>query len=316
MTARGRARNFAAHRHRLTATIRPILTIGCRRLALAAFIAALVFTAIAPMPAAIAAQIEVCFSPPLPGGCDPAGAIEAVVRTARKSILIQAYEITPGPLVAALVEAHRRGVDVRAIVDYKQLTDRRNHDDAFAVEHLGGAGIPVLVDRPPGLMHDKVMIIDGETVVTGSFNYTYSAEHRNVENLLVIRDPALAAQYVQHWRSRASESRPLRASASMGNGQNSVAQNSVAIGSLRRRPRRPDRLLETAAAVSTNGPDARLRQGLDRQSRGVPERSGGRAGRLSRRPQLPIKDRSGAAFKPNAQLAQWFSKGEMVLLAM
>ena len=231
MTVRGRARNFAAHRHRLTATIRPILTIGCRRPALAAFIAALVFTAIAPMPAAIAAQIEVCFSPPLPGGCDPAGAIEAVVRTARKSILIQAYEITPGPLVAALVEAHRRGVDVRAIVDYKQLTDRRNHDDAFAVEHLGGAGIPVLVDRPPGLMHDKVMIIDGETVVTGSFNYTYSAEHRNVENLLVIRDPALAAQYVQHWRSRASESRPLRASASMGNGQNSVAQNSVAIGS-------------------------------------------------------------------------------------
>jgi PLD-like domain len=231
MTVRGRARNFAAHRHRLTATIRPILTIGCRRPALAAFIAALVFTAIAPMPAAIAAQIEVCFSPPLPGGCDPAGAIEAVVRTARKSILIQAYEITPGPLVAALVEAHRRGVDVRAIVDYKQLTDRRNHDDAFAVEHLGGAGIPVLVDRPPGLMHDKVMIIDGETVVTGSFNYTYSAEHRNVENLLVIRDPALAAQYVQHWRSRASESRPLRASASMGNGQNSVAQNSVAMGS-------------------------------------------------------------------------------------
>jgi len=41
----------------------------------------------------------------------------------------------------------------------------------------------VLVDRPPGLMHDKVMIIDGEIVVTGSFNYTYSAEHRNVENL-------------------------------------------------------------------------------------------------------------------------------------
>ena len=66
-------------------------------------------------------------------------------------------------------------MDVRAIVDYRQLTDRRNHDDAFAVEHLGAAGIPVLVDKPPGLMHDKVMIIDGEVVVTGSFNYTYSA---------------------------------------------------------------------------------------------------------------------------------------------
>ncbi len=152
--------------------------------------AALVLAAAAAqVPRASAAQIEVCFSPPLPGGCDPARAIEDAIRAARKSILIQAYEITPGPLVTALIEAHRRGVDVRAIVDYKQLTDRRNHDDAFAVEHLGEAGIPVLVDRPPGLMHDKVMIIDGEAVVTGSFNYTYSAEHRNVENLLVIHDP-------------------------------------------------------------------------------------------------------------------------------
>jgi phosphatidylserine/phosphatidylglycerophosphate/cardiolipin synthase-like enzyme len=197
-------------------------TLRWRRPALAAFIAALAFAAAAPIANAFAAQIEVCFSPPLPGGCDPTRAIENAVRAACKSILIQAYEITPGPLVTALVEAHRRGVDVRAIVDYKQLTDRRNHDDAFAVEHLGAAGIPVLVDRPPGLMHDKLMIIDDETVVTGSFNYTYSAEHRNVENLLVIRDPALAAQYVQHWRRRAIESRPLHASASAADAQNSA----------------------------------------------------------------------------------------------
>ena len=204
-------------------------TLRWRRPGLAAFVAALAFAAIAPMPGAFAAQIEVCFSPPLPGGCDPTRAIENAIRAARRSILIQAYEITPGPLVTSLVEAHRRGVDVRAIVDYKQLTDRRNHDDAFAVEHLGAAGIPVLVDKPPGLMHDKVMIIDGEVVVTGSFNYTYSAEHRNVENLLVIRDPALAAQYVQHWRSRAIESRPLRMSVSAGDAQNSTT--SMAMGS-------------------------------------------------------------------------------------
>ena len=107
----------------------------------------------------------------------------------------------------------------------EQLTDRRNHDDAFAVEHLGEAGIPVLVDKPPGLMHDKVMIIDSITVVTGSFNYTYSAEHRNVENLLVIHDPRLAAQYVQHWRSRAIESRPLRTSVSGAGGQSFAASS-------------------------------------------------------------------------------------------
>ena len=193
--------------------------------ALVAFAAAFVFGAVAPATRSFAAQIEVCFSPPLPGGCDPARAIEETIRAARKSILIQAYEITPGPLVTSLIEAHRRGVDVRAIVDYRQLTDRRNHDDAFAVEHLGDAGIPVLVDRPPGLMHDKVMIIDGEVVVTGSFNYTYSAEHRNVENLLVIHDPALAAQYTQHWRSRASASRPLRTGTTGAGAQSFAALN-------------------------------------------------------------------------------------------
>jgi phosphatidylserine/phosphatidylglycerophosphate/cardiolipin synthase-like enzyme len=176
---------------------------------IAAFLCMLILT-VGPAIFASAAQIEACFSPPLPGGCDPAGAIETAVAAARRSILIQAYEITPGPLVGALVEAHRRGVEVRAIVDYKQLTDRRYRQDANAVGQLASAGIPVMVDHPSGLMHDKVMVIDGQTVVTGSFNYTYSAEHRNVENLLVIHDPALAAQYEAHWQSRASRSRRLR----------------------------------------------------------------------------------------------------------
>jgi len=194
----------------------------------AAFAAALILAAVVPAHGAFAAQIEVCFSPPLPGGCDPIRAIETAIGSARKSILVQAYEITPGPLVTALVAAHRRGVDVRAIVDYRQITDRRNHDDASDVEHLGAAGIPVLVDKPPGLIHDKVMIIDGEVVVTGSFNYTYSAEHRNVENLLVIRDPVLAAQYEQHWKSRAGQSRPLRISGSAMDGRSSMAMDGAA----------------------------------------------------------------------------------------
>lgn len=176
--------------------------------ALAACAVVLIFSA-ALAASVPAAEIETCFSPPLPGGCDPGSAIEGAISAARTSILIQAYEITPGPLVRALIEAHRRGVGVQAIVDYKQLTDRRYHQDAIAVGQLAAAGIPVMVDHPSGLMHDKVMIIDGDTVVTGSFNYTYSAEHRNVENLLLIHDRAVAARYEAHWRSRASVSRPL-----------------------------------------------------------------------------------------------------------
>jgi phosphatidylserine/phosphatidylglycerophosphate/cardiolipin synthase-like enzyme len=181
-----------------------------------------------------AAQIEACFSPPLPDGCDPSRAIEGAIGAARASILVQAYEITPGPLVRALIEAHRRGVAVRAIVDYKQLTDRRYNQDAIAVGQLAASGIPVMVDHPSGLMHDKLMIIDGQTVLTGSFNYTYSAEHRNVENLLVIHDPALAAQYEAHWQSRANASRPLRTTGAwMGSGlrtDHAVSQPLAAAG--------------------------------------------------------------------------------------
>ncbi len=185
----------------------PTVKSGASARILPILAAVLVLSAWAPR--ASAAPIEVCFSPPLPGGCDPARAIQDAIGAARQSILIQAYEITPGPPVAALIAAHRRGVNVRAIVDYRQLHDRRYHEDARAVGELAAAGIPVMVDHPPGLMHDKVMVIDAATVVTGSFNYTFSAEHRNVENLLLIHDPALAAQYTRHWQSRADVSRML-----------------------------------------------------------------------------------------------------------
>lgn len=198
------------------------------RLTLAILVVLAALTGGISIRAAGASQIEVCFSPPLPGGCDPAATIAAAIRAAGKSILVQAYEITPGRLVTDLIDAHRRGVDVRAIVDYKQLTDRRNRDDAFAVQELSAGGILVLVDRPRGLMHYKVMIIDSEIVLTGSFNYTYSAENRNVENLLLIRDPGLAAQYLRHWNSRAVQSRPLRVSASAGSQQDEAAADNAA----------------------------------------------------------------------------------------
>jgi phosphatidylserine/phosphatidylglycerophosphate/cardiolipin synthase-like enzyme len=176
-----------------------------RGLALTIAATASAVAALSFAPPARAAQTEACFSPRLPGDCDPTATIVHTIDGARRSILVQAYELTSRPIVNALVSAHRRGVDVRVIVDYGQLHDRRYHNEANEVRLLRAAGIPVLVDRPRnGLMHDKVMIIDGNTVITGSFNYTYRAEHNNVENLVVIHDPKLAAQYARHWRSRAA----------------------------------------------------------------------------------------------------------------
>ncbi len=155
------------------------------------------------------AQIQACFSPPLPGGCDPAAAVVQVIAGARKTVLVQMYALTSRRIVSALVNAKRRGVDVRAIVDRRQLDEDRS--DTSAVARLASGGVPVLVDTVSGLMHNKIMIVDGATVITGSFNYTWSAEHKNAENLLVIHDPALAAEYTQNWNIRAARSRPLAA---------------------------------------------------------------------------------------------------------
>jgi phosphatidylserine/phosphatidylglycerophosphate/cardiolipin synthase-like enzyme len=52
------------------------------------------------------------------------------------------------------------------------------------------------------------MVIDGETVLTGSFNFTKAAQEKNAENLQIIRDPALAAQYTQNWDAHRQYSQP------------------------------------------------------------------------------------------------------------
>jgi len=174
-------------------------------------LAAVVLATMLVAVSASAAQIEACFSPPLPGGCDPATAVVQAIGGARKTVLVQMYALTSRRIVSALVNAKRRGVEVRAIVDRRQLEEDRS--DTNAVARLASGGVPVLVDTVPGLMHDKIMIVDGATVITGSFNYTWSAEHKNAENLLVIHDPALAGQYTQNWNLRAARSRPLAASA-------------------------------------------------------------------------------------------------------
>ena len=60
------------------------------------------------------------------------------------------------------------------------------------------------------IAHSKVMIIDCATVVTGSFNFTAAAQNHNAENLLVLDDPALAAQYKANWERHRAVSGPYQ----------------------------------------------------------------------------------------------------------
>jgi len=131
-------------------------------------------------------QAHVYFSPR--GGAQ--GAVVAEIAQAKESIFVQAYSFTSEPIVTALIQAHARGVKVEIILDKSQRTDKRS--GTMAVRE---AGIHTVIDYRHAIAHNKIMIIDQDTVVTGSFNFTKSAEEKNAENLLIVRSPELAKLY-------------------------------------------------------------------------------------------------------------------------
>ena len=150
---------------------------------------------------AVAAQVTVCFSPPLPDGCDPTKTIVDALSDAQHQILVQAYEFTSAPIAKAIVEARRRGIDVRVILDKSN-----EHGSYSASKFLQHEGVAVTIDSAHNIAHNKVMIVDGQTVITGSFNFTKSAEDQNAENLVVIRDTDIATLYIRNWNDHLAHS--------------------------------------------------------------------------------------------------------------
>ncbi len=139
------------------------------------------------------------------GGCTQA--IVEQLNDAKKSVLVQAYSFTSAPIARALVDAKRRGVDVRVILDRSQRSERYTSATFIANE-----GIPTYIDPIHKIAHNKVMVIDGETVITGSFNFTKTAENGNAENLLVITHaPELAQRYTANWKEHLGHSEPYQA---------------------------------------------------------------------------------------------------------
>jgi phosphatidylserine/phosphatidylglycerophosphate/cardiolipin synthase-like enzyme len=138
---------------------------------------------------------EVYFQPH--GGCT-----EAIIRElnkAKSTILVQAYEFTSAPIAEALLNAHERRVKVEVILDKSQKTKKCS-------SALFNAGIPTKINAKHAKAHNKVMVIDGETVITGSFNFTKAAEENNAENLLIIHDKKLASLYTKNWQELAEHS--------------------------------------------------------------------------------------------------------------
>lgn len=144
--------------------------------------------------------VQVYFSP-------RGGATEAVVKAlqrATNTIFVQAYSFTSAPIARALVDAQHRGCKVQVILDKSQRTEKYSEADFLVNE-----GVPTRIDAQHAIAHNKVMILDGSIVLTGSFNFTRAAEEHNAENLLIINDPVLAKQYRENWEAHALHAEPF-----------------------------------------------------------------------------------------------------------
>ena len=144
-------------------------------------------------------EYVVHFSPK--GGCTDTVVQE--LAKAHSEILVQAYTFTNQAIAKALVEAKLRGVHVEILLDHSQEIEVHTDLHFFAEQ-----GLAPRIDAHHPIAHNKIMILDGRTVITGSFNFTNQAEEHNAENLLVLRNHAdLAAMYRRNFLAHKEHSR-------------------------------------------------------------------------------------------------------------
>lgn len=136
---------------------------------------------------------NVCFTP----GDECAELIVNTIKKSKSSIHLQAYSFTSAPIAHAILDAKKRGVDVKVILDKSQFSANYS-----ASKFLLNQDIPVWKDQKVAIAHNKVIIIDSITVITGSFNFTKAAQERNAENVLIITDTNLAQKYLENWNKR------------------------------------------------------------------------------------------------------------------
>lgn len=160
----------------------------------------------APTTIAASGTVQIAFSPE-----DDAGAlIVQAIRGAKKQVLVQAYSFTHRKIAQALIDARNSGVDVQLIADNEQI--RRM--ERGLVPNIAAAGVHTFVDDAHDSAHDKIMVIDAGTshsvIITGSFNFTQAAQHKNAENLLLFRgNPQLTQAYLANWQRHRAHARPF-----------------------------------------------------------------------------------------------------------
>jgi len=148
--------------------------------------------------------VEVLFTP----WDDAEGALLREIGAARKSIHAQAYLLTSRNIARALLDAHARGIRLEVLAD-REMTAKDNS----LVPKLREAGVALRLETRYAAAHNKILLIDAEgdkpVVITGSYNFSFSAQARNAENLLILRgNRALARAYLDNWRRHRDDALP------------------------------------------------------------------------------------------------------------
>lgn len=149
------------------------------------------------------ATVETCFTP----GMDCRGYLVSVLNSvpAGASLYIQAYSFTDAGIAKAVIDASRRGVKTFVLLDKSQLTEKYSSATFFA-----NAQVPLAIDTHEAIAHNKVIIVpELQLVVTGSFNFTKSAQERNAENLVMLTgSPDLVQRYLRNFHTHWDHSQP------------------------------------------------------------------------------------------------------------
>ena len=149
------------------------------------------------------------------------------IQSAQEHIRFLAFVFTSEAIADAMVERFRSGVAVQGIIEARNWEQSGSQADRLRV-----ALDDVLTDGNRYSMHHKVIIIDDETVVLGSYNFTNSAESYNDENVLIIHDVEVAALFVEEFRRAYEEAQR----------QAALGRKAVLTGVARRRWKRPSPL--------------------------------------------------------------------------
>ena len=131
-------------------------------------------------------NIEVYFSPQ----DKTSTRIIEIIQNSKKSIYVPTFLITHSEISNELIKAHKRGVEVKIIIDANNVYTRNSKHQI-----LRNNGIPLKVENYAGKLHSKTMVIDGKYIILGSMNFSNSGENKNDENLLIIENSKLAHNY-------------------------------------------------------------------------------------------------------------------------